>query len=410
MNTTSSNDSLPDYRFFEFKRIVEGYLLSIVCLLGLFGNALTCIILSNRSMRTSITNIYIFALSCASSFVLIGFLLTHGIRSTFAAETFYRHIFIRVFPIHVTCILIQIYLTAAVAFDRFILICLPFRSRQWRTERRAVCTVIGICLFCTIYCIPFWFEFTLERTDQTERIVLSQIGSHPLFRLLMRQYLYFIFVFLCPLTIIFISKMLIIKKLYVIRQRKRLLGTSMKKTRSSNAINFLLLAIVFLFLATQLPYFVFNVLYAWIGARLMVNRLARQYLTISNLLSVINASSTFLLYAFFDKKFREIGEHVFCARPLPSAADPLYCTGASRQARLSLPTSSHKRSNNSLYRASASINPHLLPSINRDSLPSTVRSPTPTAVWLHLGRKTSLAISHHGYPIRDGECSSFFSQ
>src|ERR1700722_12040393 len=162
-----STNAVSEQRLAEFKRIVEGYLLSFVCICGLLGNALTCVILSSRVMRTSTTNIYIFALSCASSCVLIGFLLTHGIRYTFDAEVFYRCIFTRIFPIHVTCLLIQIYLTATVATDRFILICLPFRGQKWRSRKRAIFVIICITLFSIVYCIPFWFEFTIIKQNNT---------------------------------------------------------------------------------------------------------------------------------------------------------------------------------------------------------------------------------------------------
>ena len=372
MNETTT--SLSERRLVDFKRIVEGYLLCIVCLCGLLGNALTCTILSSRFMRTSITNIYIFALSCASSCVLIGFLLTHGIRSTFAAEIFYRHIFTRVFPIHVTCILIQIYLTATVALDRFILICLPFRGRQWRSRQRALLTIGGICLFCIMYCIPFWFEFTLLEVNQTKIIVISPIGLNHLFRLLMRQYLYFIFVFLLPLTIILGCKVMIIKKLYFIQQRKRLLRTATTKRRSSNAINFLLLSIVFLFLLTQLPYFVFNVLYSWLGPRLMLNLLARQYLAVNNLLSVINSSSTFLLYAFFDKRFREVGGHFLFCHPLSPTSSLHSRTGTTRLLKSSL-ILSKKKSSTSIHRYSAGLNPRPIDS-TKEQLITFVPSPT----------------------------------
>jgi len=353
----SSNFPSEQQRLAEFKRIVEGYLLSIVCICGLLGNALTCVILSSRFMRTSITNIYIFALSCASSCVLIGFLLTHGIRSTFRAEIFYHYIFIRIFPIHMTCLLIQIYLTATVALDRFILICLPFRGQNWRSPKRAIFVVILISLFSTLYCIPFWFEFTIIEKNNTRLITISKFGSNSLFRLLMRKYLYFIFVFLLPLSIILTCKTLIIKKLYDIQRRKRSLGTLLKQNRSSNGINFLLLSIVFLFLITQLPYFVFNVLYSLMGTDLMMNLRARQYLAINNLLSVINASSTFILYAFFDRKFREVGQYFLFCRPLPSGFDSRTGTTRVLTSSFMLP---HRRSNNSSHRYSIPMNNNLL--------------------------------------------------
>lgn len=363
----ASSHDIFEHRLAEFKRIVEGYLLSVVCICGLLGNALTCIILSSRFMRTSITNIYIFALSCASSFVLIAYLLTHGIRSTFRAELFYRWIFTRVFPIHVTCLLIQIYLTAAVALDRFILICLPFRSQKWRSPKRAMLVVLSICLFSILYCIPFWFEFTLIKTNNRTIISLSKFGSHYLFRIIMRKYLYFIFVFLLPLSIIVTCKVLIIKNLYSIQKRKRLLGTQSKQNRSSNAINFLLLSIVFIFLVTQIPYFVFNVLYAWFGTSFMMNFLARQYLAINNLLSVINASSTFILYAFFDKKFREVSQYFLLCEPLPANFD-------SRNGTLHVLsqnfTVSRRRSTNSSYRYPLNVNNSHKDSMKRQARPS----------------------------------------
>ncbi|CAF3983116.1 unnamed protein product [Rotaria sp. Silwood1] len=169
----------------------------------------------------------------------------------------------------------------------------------------------------------------------------------------MRKYLYFIFVFLLPLSIIVICKILIIRTLYLIKIRKRSLGTSSKQNHSSNAINFLLLSIVFLFLSTQIPYFIFNVLYSWFGTRLMTNLLARQYLAINNLLSVINASSTFILYAFFDKKFREVGQYFLFCQPLPANLDARY--GAIRLLTQNF-TISKRRSINSIRQGSSNMN------------------------------------------------------
>jgi hypothetical protein len=89
----------------------------------------------------------------------------------------------------------------------------------------------------------------------------------------------------------------------------------------------------------------------------MVNLLARQYLAINNLLSVINASSTFILYAFFDKKFREVGQYFLFCKPLPPSFE--YRTGTSRilKSSLMLP---NRSSNNSDRRYSSAMNNNLL--------------------------------------------------
>lgn len=296
-----------------FKRLIEGYLLSGVCLVGLIGNSITCIsILTNRVRRSSPTDIYIFGLSFISIFVLAGFLLTHGIRSATPdyGEKIHRFVFIRVFPAHVTCLLIQIYLTTAISIDRFLLICCwqAFAYRQWRTPKRIIYIILSITLFSIIYCLPFWFEHALLENND---IVLSSFGSHPLFRLLMRQYLYFIFVFLIPMSCIIICTLSIIRTLYTLNKKKsQRQQKSLQRRQNSRKINTLLLSIMTIFLSTQLPYFIFNVIYAWQGPSLMENIRARQYLVINNLLSTINASTTFVLYALFGTKKNDIPQPV----------------------------------------------------------------------------------------------------
>lgn len=288
-----------------FKRFIEGYLLSCVCIIGLIGNSLTCLsILSNRVRRSSATDIYILGLSFISIFILAGFLLTHGIRYTLATygDRVYPHVFIRVFPAHITCLLIQIYLTAAIAIDRFLLICCwrTVAYRKWRTPKRILYILLGISLFCIIYCLPFWFEHTIINN---EYIDLSSIGAQRWFRLLMRKYLYFIFVFLIPLSCIISCTAAVAHTLYRMRHAKYKMRSKHHQGKDhSRKIHTLLLSIVFVFLFTQLPYFIFNVIYALHGPDLMENLRARQYLVINNLLSTINASTTFILYALFGTK------------------------------------------------------------------------------------------------------------
>ncbi|UJR27969.1 hypothetical protein I4U23_009227 [Adineta vaga] len=289
----------------QFKRIVEGYLLSCICIIGLIGNSITCLsILFNRTRRSSPTDTFILGLSFTSIFVIAGFLLTHGIRFVFPAygEQLHRYLFIRVFPAHVTCILIQIYLTTAISIDRFVLIC-SWRTisyRKWRTSTRIIYIICAIAIFAILYCLPFWFEYII--TDNND-IDLSTIGAHPLFRLLMRQYLYFIFIFLLPMSCIIICTLSIVRTLYKLTKNKaKSRSNHCRRKKHSRKVNTLLLSIMIIFLITQFPYFLYNVVYALQGPSLMENIRARQYLAINNLLSTINASTTFVLYALFGTK------------------------------------------------------------------------------------------------------------
>ncbi|CAF3375681.1 unnamed protein product [Rotaria socialis] len=288
-----------------FKRLIEGYLLSFVCIIGLIGNSITCVsILINQIRRSSPTDIYICGLSFISMFVLSGFLLTHGIRALFNVygEIIHRSLFTIVFPAHLTCLLIQIYLTTAISIDRFLLICYwrKLSYRKWRTPKRIIYIIISIIIFAIIYCLPFWFEHVVI---DNQYISLSTIGSQPLFRLLMRKYLYFIFVFLLPMSCIMICTLSIIHTLCNLSKNKyRNRPHSFQRNNRSRKIHTLLLLIMIIFLLTQLPYFLFNVIYALQGPNFMENLRARQFLVINNLLASMNASTTFILYALFGTK------------------------------------------------------------------------------------------------------------
>ncbi|CAF1338223.1 unnamed protein product [Didymodactylos carnosus] len=279
-------------------------------------------------MRKSSTNLYILSLSIVNTIVLIGYILLYGLRSLLynhcklttisstSYEVFYILIFCYIYPIQITVMLISIYLTASVALNRFIIICLPARMRKFHLRKSSISVIIGICLFCILYCLPFWFEFTHHKEQTTDdsnsihlTLVLSSFGQGRLFRILMRKYLYLIFVFLLPLLLLISCKTCIIRRLIIQRAKKRLLGT---KTHQNNSITLLLLSIVGIFLLTQFPYFLFNLLYAVRGPQYLERTSARLYLTVNNLLSVINASSVFVLYSLFGQEFRHVLRITFC--------------------------------------------------------------------------------------------------
>ncbi|CAF1569039.1 unnamed protein product [Didymodactylos carnosus] len=276
-------------------------------------------------MRKSSTNLYILALSFVNIIVLIVFILSHGLRWIFynscsniitSYELFYIKIFLYIYPIHITSVLTSIYLATSVTIDRFLIICLPYRMKKYHSKKSSLIVIISVCSFCIIYCLPFWFEFTHEeeKIESSKSnvtyltLVLSNFGKKPLFRLLMRKYFYIIFVFLLPLIILIFCKTCIIRRLMAIHKTRRLLGA---QHRSNNAITLLLLSIVAIFLFTQFPYFLFNILYALNGPQYMETSNARLYLSVNNVLCVINASSVFLLYSFFGQKFRHILRAVF---------------------------------------------------------------------------------------------------
>ncbi|CAF1663807.1 unnamed protein product [Didymodactylos carnosus] len=125
----------------------------------------------------------------------------------------------------------------------------------------------------------------------------------------MRKYLYLIFVFLIPLSILIFCKTCIIKRLIMIRKKRQQLH---KQDHSTNSITLLLLTLAGVFLLTQFPYFLFNIIYALKGPEYMETRNARLCLSVNNILSVINASSVFILYSFFGQNFREVLRIIFC--------------------------------------------------------------------------------------------------
>jgi hypothetical protein len=106
----------------------------------------------------------------------------------------------------------------------------------------------------------------------------------------------------------------------------------------------------------------------------MINFRARQYLAINNLLLVINASSTFILYAFFDKKFREVGQYFLLCQPLPPGFDSRHGTARILASSFMLP---NRQSINAIRRYSSNLN-HNLIDLTKDQV--TVPNGIPTFV------------------------------
>ena len=133
------------------------YISPVICLLGMFGNICTFLIMSRKGFNKSSTSIYFRTLAVADFFVLLAHFTGVWVIEVLPEQYHWTR------QGYVSC---RIYLIifgwsngssamilVAVTFERFLITAIPLKTRQYLTKRNAkiVCATINVGLFL------FWF-------------------------------------------------------------------------------------------------------------------------------------------------------------------------------------------------------------------------------------------------------------
>lgn len=314
MSTNSSDDDAEnglDY-ILLFRLIVWGYIGLILSLFGIIGNFVTILALISPAMRTTSTNIYLTAVSCSNILFLLIFIPSYSIRyllgykvymsdqPPFAFEILLQRL--PTTPIYNTILLSIIYLTIAVSMDRLILIKFPIKAKQILTKRTTLLTIFFIYIFSIVYCIPYWFE--QEYVPELKQCRLTKFGSK--IHKYNRIYVYIPVVYVIPFVTLTCINITIIKYLINKKRRRQSLCARTNRKRSTDYhITLMLVAVIIVFVLSQLPLLVLNAWYAYDRVGSYQSLIFHTLNSIGILLIVVNTSTNFFLYCFFGRKFRE---------------------------------------------------------------------------------------------------------
>ncbi|XP_026495196.1 G-protein coupled receptor dmsr-1-like [Vanessa tameamea] len=331
----------------NFQRVyvkVHGYVALIICLLGSVANSVNIAVLSRKEM-TSTTNSILTALAVADLLVMIDYIpLALHVYTTIAEElnrnsyawavfVYFHSIFSQTFHT------ISIWLTITLAVWRFVAIKFPQKNKTFCNKRNTNIAIAVAYVVCPIVCLPIYFAMKIQELpnnntvrdnvtiNETDTVNVSAVGE-PTYAISMtnNQYLltsifwiYSVFLKLIPCVVLSIlSVCLILKMKSSDRRRQKLLKKSAVATNEGEKARLnedggkrggrtdrttrMLVALLGLFLATELPQALFGLLTAIAPHLFGICYYA--FGEVMDLMALVGSAVNFVLYCSMSRQFR----------------------------------------------------------------------------------------------------------
>ncbi|XP_074650134.1 FMRFamide receptor-like [Tubulanus polymorphus] len=282
--------------------IVDAFAIAglIVGPLGLIGNILTIIVLTNKTMRSS-TNSYLTSLAIWDSIVILTSLFLIYLVNFVPILICTVQV---AYPTALTAQTATIWITVSFTVERFIAVCHPLRAASMCTIRRARIVIFGVSLSSVLYNLPRWFEYKLTPKWQPER---TNFGNNPIFT---NTYYMIYLPIMCiiPLCVLSVVNIFLIR---AVRESSHQRADMNVRQSRENNVTIMLVSVVVVFIICQVPALVYNVAYA-IDRNITLSYSFQVLSNFRNFLVVVNSTINFLLYCAFGQKFRRTFVRMVC--------------------------------------------------------------------------------------------------
>ncbi|KAL1502261.1 hypothetical protein ABEB36_007427 [Hypothenemus hampei] len=324
------------------------YCAVIVCLLGIVTNSLNIIVLTRKDMAGAPINRILTALAWADMLLMleyIPFAVYYYIESHEKSLTYKGAVYF-LFHNYVTQILhtTSICLTLTLAIWRFLAIRYFDKSAILCSSTRCTIGIFTSFILPLFLCLPQFTVFKVRSLDIEEKnltytvykVDLSDVVNRHKFLLKVCFWFYSIFLKLLPCVILIVISMWLIRTLFRAKKGRQVLksydnnmlisnGKDAKKhtkyERRADRTTKMLVAILFLFLLTELPQGLFALVIALKGKELFVT-CYQHYGSIMDFCALLNGSINFILYCCMNRMFRITFGHLFRNKILSKWVQP----------------------------------------------------------------------------------------
>lgn len=286
--------------------VMYGIIIPIIASIGILVNLASLIVLTRKSMRSSI-NMYLAGLSFFDGFLLLTSisLFPAMIQCELSCSKmsawcqYMRSTAQLTYPLINITQTGSIWTLTAITVDRFIAITWPLKSRDLLTVRRALAVLTVIAIWSLAYNIPIFFELEFKEDGD---LGLSTLRS-PSYVLLYKGYCYLFFMFLIPAILMIVLNVFVVlavRRAY--RVRRQLSGRDEKERRCT----LMAVLVVGTFLVLNLTANVTNCVEAFtvLAYKSLVH--------IGNLLVTLNSATNFFIYCALSLRFRQMFCKLFC--------------------------------------------------------------------------------------------------
>ena len=322
LNVTSPNTSSVDNTN-RFERVIELYVISILCFFGLIGNILSVIVLQrDRDRREAL--FLLQALAFADTFHLLVAVNRYPLKYLIQ-EVSYVSMQLIVYPLLKTTQAMTVWMMLLVTTDRYIYVCRPLVAHQLCNSRTRRILALLVFVLSFVYNIPRFFDSCLWTFQDKctgkiySRRVFTRAFSSVYYFDIYQTGAYLLLIFIGPLPILIVLNYKLLTAIRRSRRRQRqyaLCHMWQQPPHQSEAnASIVLINVVIVFVICQTPELIFKILVIvdrWLPHVHVISANATlDFSTMSELLLVINSSVNFLIYCAFGRRFRHIMKETF---------------------------------------------------------------------------------------------------
>uniref|UniRef100_A0A915HPV5 G-protein coupled receptors family 1 profile domain-containing protein n=1 Tax=Romanomermis culicivorax TaxID=13658 RepID=A0A915HPV5_ROMCU len=281
-------------------------LMTIFCTVGAFGNILSVIIFTRKSMRSSINEL-LAALSLADFFVVTLSLLVFCLpvlvnNYVFSAtEIFhaYSYMVVIVYPLLMTSQTASLWVVVLINIERYTAVCRPFMVAKWFTVEKTRVILLALILGSVVYNLIRFFEFGIDENHLVKDVLRTNIFYYHIYY----TSLYLVTHFLTPFLIVITLNIFVLREISRAKKVRQIM--TKKRTNQQKTTQLIVVVTIIFGLCNTLP-FVLNVWEAVDSDVFWGQKTATALLVtdLANLLVILNSASTFLVYLFYCEKYR----------------------------------------------------------------------------------------------------------
>ena len=234
------------------------------------------------------------------------------------------------FPVCVTSTTASILLIVCVTCERHIALTRPVFARNHCTPATARKLVVAVWLLSCLVNLPRWFVFELDTSGELAR---TSFGGSDVYAVLAWVY-FVVFTVGCSVSLLVLNTLLI-RGLRRASAKRRLLTTRERSRNDDVRLTRMLIAVVIIFLAGELPSAIFSRLIVAAVARkrsapVMAEDWYMVCVCVATICVVTQHSLNFVCYCAFNKRFRCEFRRMFCASATPTSGAYVTTTNADR--------------------------------------------------------------------------------
>ncbi|XP_078034404.1 G-protein coupled receptor dmsr-1 [Augochlora pura] len=333
---------------------LHGWISLFVCIFGSIANILNILVLTRREMRSP-TNIILTGLAVADLLVMIDYipysfhlyLYRRSRRDTFtygwAIFVLFHSNFAQV------CHTISICLTLILAVWRYVAV--AKKNREWCSYRRTIFAILITYAFCPVLCVPLYITTEVREkvevldsngmtVSQTESLGDSSVGktvNTTLYFVRLTEtgknadilkelnfWIYSVVIKLFPCVVLTVVILKLLQVLLEAKRRRQKLtniheenfdrkksSRRVDKERQTDRTKMMLLAVLLLFLLTELPQGILGLFSVLLGQGFFETCYVMLG-DVIDMLTLVNSAINFILYCTMSRQFRKTFNELFC--------------------------------------------------------------------------------------------------